>query len=63
MSEKLEVYDLNENLIEVKERNKFYKEIKKRVSKNRKDNKTGQTSSAFIDEFSGKNCVTKKKFI
>ena len=29
MSEKLEIYDLEENLIEVKERDEFYKEIKK----------------------------------
>ena len=29
MSEKLEVYDLDENLIEVKERDEFYREIKK----------------------------------
>lgn len=33
MSEKLEVYDLDENLIEVKERDEFYREIKKEFQK------------------------------
>lgn len=33
MSEKLEVYDLNENLIEVEERDEFYREIKKEFQK------------------------------
>ena len=33
MSEKLEVYDLDENLIEVKERDEFYQEIKREFKK------------------------------
>ena len=33
MSEKLEIYDLNENLIGIKERNEFYKEVKKEFQK------------------------------
>ena len=33
MSEKLEIYDLDENLIEVKERDEFYKEIKEKFKK------------------------------
>lgn len=33
MSEKLEIYDLNENLIEVKKRDEFYEEIKKEFQK------------------------------
>jgi len=33
MLEKLEVYDLDENLIEVKNRDEFYKEIKKEFKK------------------------------
>lgn len=33
MSEKLEIYDLDENLIEVKDRDEFYKEIKEEFQK------------------------------
>lgn len=36
MKELLEIYDLNENLIEVKERDEFYKEIKKEFQENGK---------------------------
>jgi isopentenyldiphosphate isomerase len=39
MSEKLEIYDLNENLIEIKKRDDFYKEIKSEFEKSKKISK------------------------
>ena len=54
MSEKLEIYDLNENLIEIKEREQFYKEIKSEFKKSKKISKQVKRISLLLMNSKGK---------
>jgi len=54
MAEKLEIYDLNENLIEIKERTKFFDETRNEFEKTGKITKQVKRSLLFLMNSKGK---------
>ena len=60
MSEKLEVYDLDENLIEVKDRDEFYKEIKEEFKKTGKITKQIKRVLLLLMNSKGKIAIQRR---
>jgi len=62
MSEKLEIYDLNENLIEIKDRVEFYKEIKSEFKKSKKISKQVKRIILLLLNSNGKIILQKRNY-
>jgi len=62
MSEKLEIYDLDENLIEVKDRDEFYKEIKEEFQKTGKITKQVKRVLLLLMNSQGKVVLQRRTF-
>ena len=60
MSEKLEIYDLDENLIEVKDRDEFYKEIKEDFQKTGKITKQVKRVLLLLMNSKGKIAIQRR---
>jgi len=63
MSEKLEVYDLNENLTEIKDRDKFYTEIKQEFEETGKITKQVRTIRLLLINSKGRIYLQKRSKI
>lgn len=63
MSEKLEIYDLNENLIEIKDRDEFYKEIKEEFTQKGSISRKVKTIKLLLMNSSGRIYLQKRSKI